>query len=110
MDLEDPVEVGKEVTYDIKVTNQGTAPGTNVRLVCRLPTSQEFVSGSGATSVQAQGRTVTTEPLPILDPKAAAIWRVVVKALQADDARFKVELTSDQFESPIHEEESTNQY
>lgn len=110
VDLEDPVEVGNQVTYDIKVTNQGTAAGTQVRLVCTLPASQEFVSGSGATPVQAQDRTVTTEPLATLAPKDAASWRVVVKVLKAEDARFKVELTSDQFTIPIHEEESTHQY
>jgi hypothetical protein len=50
------------------------------------------------------------EPLPVVAPKAVASWRVVVKALEAADARFKVELRSDQFESPIHEDESTQQY
>ena len=110
VDLEDPVEVGKEVTYVINVTNQGSAPGTNIRLVCLLPASQEFVSGTGATAVRFQSDTITTESLPSLDPKAVASWRVVVKALQADDARFKLELSSDQFEKPIHEEESTQQY
>jgi len=110
VDVEDPIEVGKEVTYEIKVTNQGTAPATNIRLACLLPASQEFVSGSGITLVRAQDHAVTMETLPTLDPKAVASWRVVVKALQAADARFKVELRSDQFESPIEEDESTQQY
>ncbi len=110
VDLDDPIAVGKEVTYDIKVTNQGTAPGTHVKLVCTLPASQEYVSGSGPTSVSAQGRTVTTEPLAVLDAKGVVTWRVVVKALSAEDARFVVDLSSDQFEVPIHEEESTLQY
>jgi hypothetical protein len=30
--------------------------------------------------------------------------------LTAADARFQVELRSDQFEEPIHEDESTQQY
>jgi len=33
----------------------------------------------------------------------------VVKAAVADDARFKVELRSDEFETPLHENESTRQ-
>ena len=110
VDLDDPIEIGKEVTYEIKVTNQGSAPGTNIRIVCRLDTSQEFVSSTGATATQAQDRIVTMESLPTLDPKAVASWRVVVKALEADDVRFKVELRSDQFERPITEDESTRQY
>lgn len=110
IDLEDPVEVGKEVTYVIKVTNQGYASGTNIRMVCTLPASQEFVSGEGITPVLASGATLTMDALPRLEPKAEASWRVVVKAARADDARFRAELSSDQFERPIHEDESTRQY
>jgi len=110
VDLEDPVEVGKQVIYEIKVTNQGSAPGTRVKLVCTLPASQEFVSGSGPTEVTAEGRTVRTVPLPVLESKGVATWRVVVKVIGAEDARFLVDLSSDQFEIPIHEQESTHQY
>ena len=110
VDIEDPIEVGKEVNYDIKVTNQGTAVGTNIRVICTLPASQEFVSGSGTSAVKAEDRTLSMEAVPELAPKAVASWRIVVKALQADDLRFKVELTSDQFQNAITEDESTQQY
>ena len=110
VDVEDPIEVGKEVNYVIKVTNQGSATGTNLRLICTLPASQEFVSGNGATAVQAQAGTITMEPLSTLAAKAVASWNVVVKAVAAEDVRFKVELSSDQFAQPIHEDESTQQY
>lgn len=110
VDLADPIEVGKEVTYVIKVTNQGSVTGTNIRIVCTLPASQEFVSSAGATSASVTDRQVTMETLPSLAAKAVATWRVIVKALHADDARFKVELQSDQFEKPITEDESTQLY
>lgn len=110
VDLEDPVEVGHEVTYDIKVTNQGTAPCTNVRLVCTLPQSEEFVSSTGPTTIRAQERTLTTEPMALFAPKAAVTWRVIVKALAPDDARFKVNLFADELEKPIFEEEPTRLY
>ena len=110
VDLEDPIEVGKAVTYVITVTNQGNQTGTGIRVVCNVPESQEFVFGSGTTAVQAQGRTVTMSTLPSLDGKAVATWRVMTKALRADDSRFKVEFTTDQFEKPIRREESTRLY
>jgi uncharacterized repeat protein (TIGR01451 family) len=110
VDVADPVEVGQDVTYDIKVTNQGTAPGTHIRLRCILPALQAFVSGSGTTAVRAEQAAVTMEPLASLPPKASASWRVIVKSSQAGDARFKVELASDQFPQPIVEDESTQQY
>jgi hypothetical protein len=79
-------------------------------LVCTLAESQEFVSGSGATAVQAQGRVVSTEPLPALEPKAQVSWRVVAKALSPDDCRFKVEMTSDQLQRPVEETEASRQF
>jgi hypothetical protein len=110
VDLDDPIEVGKETTYVIKIINQGTAVGTNIRLLGTVPDLQEFVSGSGATAVTAVGRTVTTEPLAALNPKAEASWSIITKATQAGDARFRLEVTSDQFKQPIPEDESTTQY
>ena len=109
-DLEDPVEVGMTVTYEVKVTNQGTAPGTNIRLACTLPASEDFVSGQGPTAVWAKGQTLTTDPLPALAPKGVATWTFVVRALHAEDAHFVVKLSSDQFAQPIEEEESTHLY
>ncbi len=109
-DLEDPIEVGKEVVYEIKVTNQGSAPGTNLKVTCNLPDSEEFVSGTGPTEVRAQERAVMMATLPMLAPKAQAAWRVTVKALKPDDARFKVFVSSDQFEQPIQKDEATHLY
>ena len=110
IDLADPIEVDKEVTYVIKVTNQGYAPGTNIRIACMLPESEEFVSGKGTTTVTAAGGALTTAVLPVLAAKGVATWEITVKANQASDARFKAELTSDQFEKPIIESESTQLY
>lgn len=110
VDLEDPVEVGKPVVYEIRVTNQGTAPLTQVKLVCAVAESQEYVSGEGITPVTADGRTVTLSPLARLEPKSEVAWRVTVKAAGQADARFKVDLTSDQFARPVEEFEATSQY
>ena len=110
IDLEDPVEVGNQATYEIRILNQGSEIGTNLRLLCTLPDSQEFVSGGGVTPAQARDRTVLMAPLATLASRAEATWRVTVKALKSEDARFKVEFTSDQFTRPIDEYESTTQY
>jgi hypothetical protein len=92
------------------VVNQGTAALSNVKVVCQLEATQEFVSGAGTTAVSADGRTITLAALPELPVKQQAAWRVVVKALQAGDVRFATELNADQFQRPINETESTQQY
>jgi uncharacterized repeat protein (TIGR01451 family) len=110
IDIDDPIEVGAIDTYVITVTNQGSAPDSNIRIVCELPAQQDFVSASGATAGSASGKTVTFAPLPNLAPRAKAEYRVVIKANAEGDTRFRVRLTSDQFKSPIEETESTNVY
>ena len=110
VDLEDPIEVGNLVTYDIRVLNQGSAALAQVRLVCTLPELQEFASGSGATAAAADGRKVTFEPLATLAPKQDATWRVLTRASKAGDARFKVEVSTEHFAHPIEEYEATQQY
>ena len=110
VDLDDPIEVGSNETYEIRVTNQGSSIGTNVKVVCMLEDSQEYLSGGGATPMQAAGQTIASEPLPVLEPKAKATWRVVVKARNTGDVRFAVQLFSDQIVRPVEESEATYQY
>lgn len=110
IDLADPIEVGNNETYEIVVTNQGSAPATNVKIVCKLEDSQEYVSSTGASVGQADGKTINFQPVPSIPAKGKATWRVVVKALEEDDVRFTVTMTSDQIGRPVSETEATHQY
>jgi len=110
IDLEDPIEVGSNVTYAITVTNQGSAMGTNIRLTCTVPPEQQFISTDGPAAGSLDGKTVTFAPLPSLSPGAKATYRVVCKGTGQGDSRFKVEMISDQISSPVNETESTNIY
>lgn len=110
VDVEDPVPVGQWVTYEIRVTNQGSAAIPRVRLECSVPENQEFVSGEGETEVAAEGREVRMAPLESLPPKQEATWRVTVLARGPGDTRFSVRLTGEPFATPIEEYEATTQY
>lgn len=110
VDLIDPIEVGKDETYVIKITNQGSAPDTNIKIVATLDDSEEYVSSSGPTNGTASGKTVTFDPLDKIDAKDVAEWRVVVRGVRAADARFKVTLGSDQLKTPVEKTEATTIY
>lgn len=110
VDEEDPIEVGSTVTYMIRVTNQGSLEGTNIKINVQLEDTAEFVKATGATKATANGRNISFAPLPRLDPKKQAVWKVVVKAIKAGDVRFGVNLTSDQINRPVRETEATNFY
>ncbi len=110
VDLEDPDEVGTSMTYVIDVLNQGSAVGTNIRIVTEVQPEADFVSADGPTRAAVAGKTVTFDPLPTLAPRARAQFKVVVKGMRPGDTRFKVQLTSDQIESPVNETEATRFY
>jgi uncharacterized repeat protein (TIGR01451 family) len=110
VDDPDPIEVGGTLTYTITVTNQGTEVGTNIVVNCTLPPEQEYVSTGGATTGTNSGKAVSFAPLPSLAPKAKATFTVTVKGVSPADSRFKVEMKSDQIDSPVMETESTHIY
>lgn len=112
IDLEDPIEVGGNDTYQIVVTNQGSDTGTNIKLICTLEPEMQYVSSKGPTTgtLSADGKTVTFAPLPALASKTKAVWTVVVKALSAGDVRFKASITEDRLGRPVEETEATNFY
>jgi uncharacterized repeat protein (TIGR01451 family) len=111
VDLTDPLAVGETETYVITVTNQGSAVGTGIVIVCELPDQQTFLSVTGPTKHTVEGgKKITFAPLAQLAPKAKTTYRVNVKGDAVGDVRFKVSLTSDQMETPAFETESTHIY
>jgi uncharacterized repeat protein (TIGR01451 family) len=110
IDVADPILVGKEVVYVIRVLNQGTLPLTNVKVIASMESGQRFLSGSGASEVSQQDELITPAPVPLLNPKETVEWQIVVKAEAGGDVRFNVGLLADQFSRAIMETEATFQY
>jgi uncharacterized repeat protein (TIGR01451 family) len=54
--LENPVEVGKEAIYEIRIVNQGTGACTNVQVMAALADGTAYSSSNGPTSGKATGR------------------------------------------------------
>jgi uncharacterized repeat protein (TIGR01451 family) len=110
IDLDDPVRVGTNVIYEITATNQGSAPGTNITIVCTLENTAKFVKAEGPTGATQSGQTISFAPVPSLAPKDKATWRVEVQAVKAADVRFAVQMDTDQITRPVNETEATNFY
>lgn len=110
VDSPDPIEVGGTTTYTIIATNQGSAPDSNISIVCTLEDTQSLVNAGGATTATTSGSTITFAPLPSLGPKATATWKVTAKGVKASDTRFKVSMKTDQLGRPVEETEATKIY
>lgn len=110
IDRVDPVKVGENTVYAITIKNQGNGPANNVRLTGTLPSQFEFVEGSGASAVTAQGGQIQFEAIPTMAPGQVAAWYLTVKANQPGDVRFKLEMNSDYLDQPVTDEEPTRAY
>jgi uncharacterized repeat protein (TIGR01451 family) len=110
IDKHDPIEVGAQTTYLVRVTNQGSAVGTNISIKVMLPKEQQFMGAEGPTKGQVSGNTIDFLPLSRLEPGQQATWTIEAKGTDTGDVRFRVELNSDQMTSSAMEEESTHIY
>src|SRR5205823_2582983 len=63
VDLEDPIEVGNELTYEVRVVNQGSCPCTNIQITASVPDGLQVRDGTGPTGYRTQGSQVIFEPL-----------------------------------------------
>jgi uncharacterized repeat protein (TIGR01451 family) len=108
-DLDDPIEIGSATEYEIVVTNQGSAPATNVKVVAMLEESQRFLSATGART-RVAGNVVTFEDIATIPPKGKVTLVLSVTCVAEGDSRFKVSMTADNLGRPVEETESTRIY
>ena len=110
VDLEDPIEVGAETIYEIRITNTGSKTETDVKLTCVVPDKMQFKSATGPAKYQQNGNEIVFDPIPRLAPRADAIFRVTVKTTAAGVVHFKSRLTSTLLVDPVTKEEATRIY
>ena len=110
VDLNDPVPVGDDVTYQITSKNTGSLDSTKVRITCTLAKEMQYIESVGATKGTLKGNVLTFDPLPAVTPGATATWKVKLKAIAPGDVRFQVSVESDQLDRPVELFESTHFY
>lgn len=110
VDVDDPVEVGGEATYEIRVTNQGTKTASNLQIAALLSDDLRPLAAAGPTRHILDGQRVLFDALDRLAPKEEITFRVRAQALRAGDARIRVQLVTDEINKPITKEESTRVY
>lgn len=106
-DLEDPIEVGGETGYEIRVVNQGTKAAGNVQISVDLPPGLKVISAEGESAHKIQDGRLVFEPIQQLAPKADTVYRIRAQGQQPGDQRITVQLNTDDLEQPIRREEST---
>src|SRR5262249_39411810 len=106
-DLNDPLPVTAETTYEIRILNPGNAALTGLNVTATVPDGLALRGADGPTAYHAEGPGVIFDPLPQLDARADLLYRVRVKGKEPGEWRFQVELKCDQLAAPRCKEEST---
>lgn len=110
VDEADPIEVGADTIYKIRVTNEGSKAASNVQVAAALPPELKPVSAEGATQGGVQGQNVIFEPLGKLAPQAEAIFKIQATGLRTGDYTIRVQVASDDLQTPVTKEEPTRVY
>ncbi len=109
-DLDDPVEVGVETAYEIKVRNEGSAPAKTVNVSCELPAGLSLVDVAGPVEYIAERNLLVFKPLAKLDPEGTASFTIRVKGTATGNLRFRARLSSESIDEPLISEELTKFY
>ena len=109
-DLADPIEVGADCSYEIRLENRGSRSDANVRLAAEIPPGMTFSGGDGPTEVSSQGQTVVFAPLGELRPGEELVYRIRVQGTAKGDHVLRVQVQSDEVRVPVTKEEITRVY
>ncbi len=110
IDEADPIEVGADTIYQIRVTNEGSKAASNVQVAAALPPELRPVNAEGATRGGVEGQTVVFEPIAKLAPQAEAVFKIQATGLRTGHYNIRVQVTSDDLQTPVTKEEPTRVY
>jgi uncharacterized repeat protein (TIGR01451 family) len=110
VDTEDPIEVNGDTAYEIRVTNTGSKTETDIKIIATVPDKMQFKNAQGPVRYREEGKTIVFEPIEKLAPRADAIFRINVKAMEPGTVRFKIQMTSTNLVEPVIKMEATRIY
>ena len=104
--LENPVVVGKETAYEVRIRNRGSVTLTGLNIAASLSDGQKVVKVDGATVGKVIGQIVMFEPVAKLATRADMRVVIRVQSSAEGDQRCRVQVTCDQLKQPLVKEES----
>lgn len=108
-DTADPIELGSETTYEIRVKNSGSRNDTNVQVRMIVPPGIDLLQSDAEVQTDGRGG-LTFAPHQNLAAGGEMVYRVRVKGTQPNTHIIKAIVTSDQARVPVTKEESTMVY
>lgn len=108
VDDPDPISVGDQVVYTIRITNQGNADLNNIATVAESDTEIDFVSSPQGTI--SGPKKISFPTIPRLGGRQSVTFTFTGKATGVGQAYQKAIVTVEGFRAPIEEYEVTTTY
>jgi uncharacterized repeat protein (TIGR01451 family) len=109
-DLDDPVEVGSQTAYEIRIRNDGSMASKGIRVACELPDGVELIDTKGPTEHFIEKGVLHFKPVAELAAGAKTTFLIRVNGKVAGNLRLRAKLTSSDRQEPIVVEEITKFY
>jgi uncharacterized repeat protein (TIGR01451 family) len=111
-ELNDPVNAGTDVVYDVSIKNENTVPETQIQLDFELwagMTVNALATRSprGTRDYEQVGAVVRFNPMPELRPGESFRYTIRVRATQAGENRVRCVVSGGSLREPISVSEST---
>lgn len=110
VDINDPICLGEQTSYRVRVSNRGTADDTNIVLVMKFSKELQPLEARGPTQAKITDHTVIFEPLKALPSRNHVDYVIVLKGVAAGDGRGEASLSSDSLTVPVTDVENTHVY
>lgn len=105
----DLVEVGREFEYTVKIENRGTKESNNVVLQVLTTDAISILATDGPTKATSRNGVVVFEKIPSIPAKSNVTYKIKAKPNANGDCRVEFQLSSDDLE-PLVKEENTRVY
>ena len=109
-DVVDPIEIGSDTSYKIRVVNQGTKAATNVQLGATFPRGLQPTGVNGSIRHQISGQQIAFEPINSMSPGDEISFVIQGKGQAAGDHRVVINMKTDGRQTPVSKEETTRVY
>lgn len=109
-DVVDPIEVGSNTRYRLRILNQGTKPADNVQLQVDFPEGLTPTDVDGNLRHQVKGQRVVFEPIRSLPPGEEVRLTIGATGRAPGDHRVVANIRSDGRDIAISKEDTTRVY
>ncbi len=109
-DVVDPIEIGSDTSYRLRLVNQGTKAATNVQLQVEFPAGLQPTSVEGSLRHNIVGQQIAFEPINSMSPGDEIGIIIHGKGISAGDHRVIFNMRTDGRTTPVSKQESTRVY